>query len=208
MVDSNASSVVLSAAWVSIKDIEFEAEETADANEVDGEEIEFAGPYFVDLLSTSPLPFDTDLIAEAAYKRIKMKFHASSSALPTGVPAQLAGNSIYLAGTVGANNFTFQLDDSTEINVGGANSITPTEGSSLLVEVNLANVFKQISLASVTNNEIIDKTNRHAGINLCPSIDPSSNDLYTCLRKGLEKHCDFGKDENGDDDLGSTEDVK
>lgn len=208
MVDKNGASINLSTAWVVIKEIEFKAEEVQGAAEVDGSEITFQGPYFVDLLSNSPSPLDTQLIPEAAYKRIKMKLHASSSTLPSAVPTQLTNNSIYFAGTVSGNNFSFELDDSTELNIGGANPVMPVDGSSLLVEVNLANIFKQIDMSGVSNNEVISHSSRHAGSNLCPMIDASAADLYTCVRKGLEAHSDFGKDNDGNDDLGDTEDVK
>ena len=207
IVDSNSASINLTNAWVVIKEIEFEAAETEGAEEVDGSEVAFEGPYYVDLLSNNPVTLDTQPIPDNAYKRMKMKLHSSSAALPSGVPSELLGNSIFVQGTVGANNFTFLLDDSTELSIAGANPIVPAEGASLLVEVNLANIFKQIDMSSVTNNEVISHTNRHAGFNLCASIDASANDLYTCIRKGLETHSDFGEDKDGNDDLEPSEDV-
>lgn len=208
MVDKNGAAINLSQAWVSIKQIEFKTTEVSGAGEVDGAEVEFVGPYYVDMLSSSPVTFDTQAIASADYRRIKMKFHASSSVLPAGVPTELTNNSIFLRGTVGSNNFTFTLDDGTEVHIGGANPILPTDGSKLLIEVNLANIFKQIDMSTVTNNEVISQSARHAGSNLCAEIDPSAGDLYTCIRKGLEKHADFGEDRDGNHDLDTNEDVK
>ena len=134
-----------------------------------------------------------------------MKLHSSGGVVPSGAPSQLSSNSIYLVGVVGARNFTFQLNDSTEINIGGANPVLPVDGGSLLIEVNLANIFKQINLSTVTNNELISASARHAGTNLCIAIDPSASDIYTCIRKGLEKHANFGKDSDGNGDLGASE---
>lgn len=208
IVDSTSSSVNLTNAWVVIKNVEFESAETREVGEVDGTEVSFKGPYYVDLLSNSPVVLDTQSVADIPYKRIKMKLEASNSSPPAGTPSALASNSIYLQGSVGGNNFTFQLDDGTELSIAGANPVVPTSGANLLIEVNLGNIFKQINLSSITNNEIIDHSNRHAGTNLCPSIDPSAGDLYTCIRKGLETHADFGEDQDKNDDLGSTEDVK
>jgi len=135
-----------------------------------------------------------------------MKFEATQSALPAGAPAGLANNSIYIAGTIGGNNFTFQLDDGTEIQIAGPNGFQPGENSDLLVEVQIANIFKQIDMSSIANNEVIDHNHRHVGSNLCLSIDATANDLYTCIRKGLEKHADFGVDRNGDNTLENNED--
>ena len=53
MVDSNGLVITLTDAWVMIDTIEFEAEEVAGVEEVDGDEAEFTGPYAVDLLSTT-----------------------------------------------------------------------------------------------------------------------------------------------------------
>lgn len=205
IVDAMNNPITLSSAWVSIKEVEFEAEEIAGANEVDGNEVSFRGPYFVDLLSTDPLNLDTQSIPAASYHRIKMKFHASGGTLPASAPAQLASNSVVIAGQVNANNFEFRLDDGTEINIGGPSPVVPADGSRLLVEINLADVFKQIDMSTVTNNEIISASNRHA--TTCPQIDASAQDIYTCVRKALEKRANFGKDTDGNGDLSGSEDA-
>lgn len=206
VVDSMNNPITLSSAWVSIKEVEFETEEVAGAGEVDGNEVSFRGPYFVDLLSTSPMNLDTQSIPAGAYHRIKMKFHASGGAtVPASAPAQLASNSVVIAGQVNANNFEFRLDDGTEINIGGPSPVIPADGSRLLVEINLADVFKQIDMSTVTNNEVISASNRHA--TTCPQIDASAQDIYTCVRKALEKRANFGKDTDGNGDLSGSEDA-
>lgn len=201
--DSTGLSITLNQAWTVIKEVEFKSEELAGTEDSEVE-IEFQGPYVVDLLSNTPMLLDTQLIAEKAIRRIKMKLHKAES-LPATAPAGLANNSIFISGTVGGNNFTFQLDDSTEIQIAGPNSFQPSQNSELLVEIQLANIFKQINMSTVTNNEVISAASRHSGSNLCTSIDPSANDIYTCLRKGLEKHANFGQDNDGDDDLDSND---
>lgn len=204
LVDSTGLPITLSQAWTVVKEVEFKSEETAGAEDSEIE-VEFQGPYVVDLLSNTPLNLDTQLISQKAIKRIKMKLHAIET-LPSGSPAELLHNSVYIAGTVGTNNFSFQLDDSTEIQIAGPNSFVPGENSELMVEIQLANVLKQINMSSVTNNEAISSSNRHPGSNLCNSIDASAGDIYTCVRKGLEKHSNFGADSDGDDDLDSADD--
>lgn len=205
IVDSTGAVVTLTSAWTVIKEIEFKSEEVAGAEDSQSE-IAFKGPYFVNLLSNTPVVLDTQLINQKSIKRIKMKLEATQAAVPAGAPAGLSNNSIYIAGSVGANNFVFQLDDGSEIQIAGPNSFQPGENSELLVEIQIANIFKQINLSTVTNNEVISHNNRHAGASLCPSIDASAADLYTCLRKGLETHSDFGVDKNGDDSLDNRDD--
>ena len=135
-----------------------------------------------------------------------MKLHKTEGTAPAAAPVGIDGNSIYVNGAVGANNFTVQMDDNTEFEIGGPTAVSASNGGDLLVQINLADVFKQIDLSGVTNNEVISSSSRHSGSNLCASIDASANDIYTCIRKGLEKHADFGEDRNGDDSLESGDD--
>lgn len=206
VIDSVGSTVSLSSAWVVIKEVEFKSEETAGGADDSQSEVSFKGPYFVNLLSAAPQALDTQSITQKSIKRIKMKLEATQAQLPTDAPAGLANNSIYLAGSVGGRNFTFQLDDGTEYQIGGSTAFQPSENSQIMVEIQIANIFKQIDLSSVTNNEVIDHNNRHSGLNLCASIDSSASDLYTCIRKGLEKYANAGVDSDGDSSLEADED--
>lgn len=204
MQDASGMTVTLSEAWTVVKEVEFKSDEV---NGVEDSEIEveFNGPYVVNLLSSSPLVLDTQEIADKGIRRIKMKLHKADS-LPTGAPAGLINNSIFITGTAGANNFTLQLDDSTEIQIAGPGSFVPAENSELLVEIQIANIIKQINMSTIANGEVINNSNRHAGVNLCPSIHASANDIYTCVRKGLEKHANLGRDNDKDGDLDSADD--
>lgn len=211
IVDSTGLSIALSSSWVVIKEVEFEATETPGAGEVDGAEVSFKGPYFVDLLSNAPKALDTQAIPSTPFQRIKMKLEkAGGSALPTGAPAALSANSIYVAGVIGtggaAKNFIYQSDDGTEINVGGASAVTPAEGGQVLVEINFSNIFKQINMSGVVNNETISSGSRHPGTHLCDSIDTSASDIFTCIRKALEKHATVGEDSDrsGSLDVGES----
>lgn len=204
MVDSTGAPVSLTSAWIVIKEIEFESEETGAADETDGDEIEFQGPYAVNLLSTSPAVLDTKEIPQGNFRRIKMKLHKPESAV-TGAPPQLVNNSIYFVGSVGSNSFTFESDDTTEFEIGGPNPVLPSDGSSILVQIQLANVMKQIDLSGLPNGATVSASNRYSGANLCPAISASATDVYTCFRLGLRKHADWGEDRDGDDDLDSSD---
>lgn len=207
LVDSTGLTVNLSQAWVVVKEVQFKTQETAGVEDSEIE-MEFTGPYVVDLLSSSPLVLDTQKIAEKEIRRIKMKFHKAES-LPAGAPAGLVNNSIYFTGTVGGQSFTFQMDDGSEVQIFGPSAFVPSENSEVLVEIQLANILKQINMSTITNGEVISASSRHSGSNLCNSIDPSANDIYTCVRKGLEKHANLGVDKDFDDDLdGADNSVK
>jgi hypothetical protein len=200
--DANALTVTLTDAWIVIKELEFKSDEVAGEEEVDGEEIEFEGPYFVDLLTATPESFGDGNLPAGGIKRIKMQLHeAESGTLPAEAPADLDGKSIYLAGTVNGNNFTYAADDSTEFEIAGPTAVTPDASSNMLAVIRIADLFKKIDLSAITGTTNIDSGNRVTAVGACPSIDPEADDLYTCFRKGLETEADFGKDDGGDMDL-------
>lgn len=205
IVDSSGATVTLDNAWVVVKEVEFKSQEVAGVEDSEIE-ISFQGPYVVDLLSNAPATLDAGSIPAMEIRRIKMKLHAAEEGiLPAGSPAQLTDNSIYLSGTVGANAFSYESTDTTEFEIGGPNPILPNDGAEMLVAINLANVFKQIDLSGLPNGAAVSESSRYAGSNLCPLIDPSANDVYTCIRNGIRAHAEFGEDSDGDDDL-DTED--
>lgn len=205
LVDSTEATVNLTSAWIALKEVKFKSEDTVESED-NQTEAEFKGPYFVNLLSNTPVALDTKAINQKSIQKIKIKLEASQASLPSDTPTELANNSIYIAGSVGGNNFTFQLNDESEILIAGHHSFLPIENSELLVEIQLANIFKQINMSSIINNEVIDHSHKHSGENLCQSIDASARDLYSCVLKGLEKHADFGEDHNGDGSLENNED--
>jgi len=199
--DANALTVTLTDAWIVVEELEFKSDETAGEDEVDGEEIEFEGPFFVDLLSATPETFGEGSLPSAGVRRVKMKLHeAETGTLPAEAPADLDGKSIYLAGTVNGNNFTYAADDSTEFEIAGPTAVTPDASMDMLAVIRIADLFKKIDLSAITGTTNIDSGNRVTAVGACPTIDPSADDLYTCFRKGLETEADFGKD-NGDMDL-------
>lgn len=206
MTDSTGLNVTLNKAWVVIKEIEFKPNETADEAEMAGaSEIEFQGPYVVDLLSATPSALGTVTIPSGVYRRIKMKLE-KDAVLPAEAPAGLSGKSIYFEATVAGHQVTYSAADGTEFQIGGAGGINLSDNADLLVAIKLADLFKMIDLSSVNSNIAISDSNRVPGTNLCPLIDSSAQDLFTCVRKGLEKAGKFGKDDDGDHEIEAGED--
>ena len=206
MMDAAGASVSLSQAWVAIKEVEFKVDQVAESNEVEGSEVVFHGPYVVDLLSTSPIVLDTETLPSLPYHRIKLKLHRVA-ALPSGAPSELANQSIYVSAAVGGRTFKYESDDNSMIEIAGPNPVVPTSGSELLVSINLANVFKQIDLSSVTNNAVISSSNKiPTSGSKCPSVDAHAPDIYSCLRRALQKHANMGRDRHHDGHLDSAED--
>lgn len=205
MVDASGATINLSSGWMVLKDIEFKLNETADVGEAaEGDELSFRGPYVVDLLSANPQPVESKNIAAASIRRIKFKLHEMEN-LPAGSPAELTGNSLYFSGTVAGVAFSFASRDGAEINVGGPTGVTPDANSDLLMAIQLASLIKKIDLSGITVATNISDSNRVAGTNLCPTIDVSANDLYTCFRKGIEQESKFGIDSDKSHEIEETE---
>lgn len=205
LVDSTSLTVSLTEAWVVIKEIEFEANEVAGASEQDGDEIEFEGPFFVDLLSDAPVSFGDAILPASGFRRIKMKLHEADT-LPASAPAQLTSKSIYFSGSVNGVAFSYAADDSTELEIAGPNPVVPSSAQDLLVVIRMADLFKKIDLSSIAAPTDIHSGNRVAAANPCPLIDASATDLYTCFRKGLETEGNFGSDD-GDKDLDADDET-
>ena len=205
LVDSTSLNVSLSEAWIVIKEIEFESQELADGSEVDGDEVELQGPFYVDLLSNAPISFGNVSVPETGIRRIKMKLHEADS-LPASAPVGLTSKSLYFSGTVNGVAFTYAADDSTELEIAGPNPIVPTSAQDMLVVIRMADLFKKIDLSSILVSTDIHTGNRVSAVGACPLIDASANDLYTCFRKGLETEGNFGNDD-GDMDLDATDET-
>jgi hypothetical protein len=205
LVDANGLAVNLNNAWIVIKEIEFKTNEVAGTNEINEREIEFTGPYFVDLLSNAPASFGDAILPEVGIRRVKMQLHGSNN-IPASAPLGLAGNSMYLTGTVNNVAFSYASVDSTEFDIGGPNPILPSSSKDLLAVIRMANLLKKIDLSSITTATNISANNRVLVINPCPLIDTTSADLYSCFRKGFSTEANFGND-NGKKDLDANDDT-
>lgn len=205
LLDATGLSVNLTDAWIVIGEVEFKTSQSATADESLHQEIEFKGPYVVDLLSNAPNSFGTANIPVEGIRRIKMQLHNSSS-LPASAPAGLNGNSMYFAGSVNGVAFTFSSADSTEFEIGGPNPIVPNAGSDLLAVIRTGNLFEKINLSSLVSATNINAGNRVPAVNPCPLIDATAADLYTCFRKGLSSEANFGND-NGKKDLDASDET-
>lgn len=200
--------ITLTEFWVVIKSLEFKAAETkGQEGSDDADENQFKGPYYVDMLSPNPLALDTQAITPKVYHRVKMQLEAAGTNLPANVPVQMATNSLYLAGAISGTSFSYLSDDGSEIDIAGPSGVDGTANQDILISVKIADIIKKIDFSALlaATNKNIDHTNRVSGSNLCPLIDASALDYYTCFRKGLETEADMGKDSNGDHELGSNE---
>jgi hypothetical protein len=204
MVDAGSRAVTLTAAWISVKELQFKTEETVQSGEV--QEIALTGPYFVDLLSATPSAIGNVSLIGQTYRRIEMKLNNQGTP-PASAPAGLNGNSIYLEGTVAGNSFSFSSQDGAELTLSGPNGFQPLSNDSIVVLFKFADLIKKTNMGAITNGVAISESNRISSNGACPTIDASANDLYTCIRHGLESLANAGVDKDGNYDLNGSDDT-
>ena len=206
LLDAVGNTVIIQSVWINIEKIEFKQLELADTSEVDGSDVEFQGPYSIDLLAASPAPIDAGRVSLAQLRRMKVKL-AKVTVLPTGAPSGFLTKSIYISGTVNGNSFSYSTEDETVVEIAGPQLVNAVENSTLLLELQTANLIKKTNLTSISGTTNIDDTNRIPIAGLCPNIDTSASDLFTCFRKGFETESNLGRDDDNDFQLDTEEDT-
>lgn len=205
MMDSAANTVVINNIWLTVGEVEFKTDEIAGGTELNGSDIDFNGPYSVDMLAVNPPPLVSGRISTTGLRRVKVKL-IRTLILPTGAPAGFMSRSIFISGTVNGNSFSYSTEEETILEIAGPNMVAALENSNLLLELRIANLIKRIKLSAITATTSIHDGNRVPVTNPCPNIDASAADLFTCFRKGLQTESTIGRDDDGDDQLDIGED--
>lgn len=205
MLDRSGASVSLSDFWINISEIEFKMDETAGSEEVDGSNVEFTGPYLVNLFNTNPQSLASGRITNSSIRRIKYKTKKVLD-VSGGNPSGMINSTLYLKGTIGANNFTLVSSQEIVYETSGPNLVSFNNNDNILLEVLTADIIRKINLSQVTNNTVISDSNKVNTTNACPDIDASASDVYTCFIKAFQQQTKLGKDSDGDFDLESGED--
>lgn len=206
MSDSAGNTVTINTYWYTIGEIEFKLDEVAGSGEVDGDSIEFHGPYSVDLFAATPSVVVGGYIGANQIRRVKTKL-VKTIILPSAAPAALANKSLYFSGTINGHNVTYSTQEESKMEVAGPNVVNAVDNSVLLLELLTANLIKRIDFTAISADTDINENNRVPATNPCPNIDASATDLYTCLRKGIETESNFGRDEDGDHQLDLNEEA-
>ncbi len=206
MLDAVSSTVVVSSFWISISEIEFKSAETAGNSEVDGSDVEFTGPYTINIFDPNPQSLASSEISTNAIRRIKYKTKKVAD-VSAGNPAGMVNHTLYVVAAVASKNFTLRSGEEIQYETAGPNLVTFANNQNLLLEVLTAEIFRKIDLTNVTNNAVIDESNKINATGACPTIDASANDIYTCFIKAIQKQTKVGKDDNGDSELQPSEET-
>ncbi|MBA2405199.1 MAG: hypothetical protein H0V66_10545 [Bdellovibrionales bacterium] len=203
--DSNGSVIDLNEAWIVLKKIQFNSSESDNDVGNANYSAHYKGPFFIDLLSDTPISLGEIRLPERGLRRVKMLLHKDNN-VPASAPAALSGKSIYLNGMINTHNFIYVADDTTDFQISGPNAVLPEEDKDLLAVIRLADLLKKIDLSGIVADTTIDSASRFPAVNPCPLIHAPASDLYTCFVKGIAQAAKFGKD-NGDKDLDSNDDT-
>ncbi len=203
--DLNGAVINLNEAWIVLKKVQFNSQETENSGEGTNYKAHYQGPFFIDLLTDTPISFGEVSLPEEGLRRVKMLLHKDNN-VPSNVPAALIGKSIYFNGIVNTHNFIYAADDTTDFQISGPNAVVPDESKDLLAVIRIADLFKKIDLSGIISDTTINSASRFPAVNPCPAIHPTAPDLYTCFKMGIASEAKFGKD-NGDKDLNSSDEI-
>lgn len=196
LADSTGASIALNETWIVLKEIEYRSDESGG---LPGE-VKLTGPYAIDLLKPVPDSLGTALVA-GPIRRFKAVLQKADFTLPSGAPAGLSGQAVYLSGSVNGHSFVVRSDEGVSYEVAGPNAVTPGANAVMLLTLRTANLLKKINLSAITSATTIDASNKVPATDPCPSIHPGASELYTCFKDGLRSEGDFGEDKGDDHEL-------
>ncbi len=205
LLDKSGATVILNDFWINISEIEFKLEETQVAGEVNGSDVEFAGPYLINIFNSNPQSLGSGFVANASIHRIKYKTKKVTD-VSGGNPAGMVNYSLYLRGTIDSKAFTLVSGEEIVYETAGPNLVKFNSGEKLLLEVLTADIIRKIDLSLVKAGAIITESYRIPTGSPCPDIDVSASDVYTCFIKAFQQKTKVGKDANGDFDIEPSED--
>ena len=203
--DSAGHAVDLTDFRIAIEEVKFKNEDESET-EMATDEVEFQGPFTLDLLDSASATAQTlgDVkIPTGTYDGIEFKMHKADELASTDV---LFERSIYIKGTVeltpgSPQAFLMWHETGEEFFLTGPNGITVADGQSgndLIVDFKLLSVLDGIDFG----NGCVDLTDINP-----QSTDSNCKDIAETLKDNLKAAADFGKDEDGDGEIGEDEDI-
>lgn len=183
----SAAEVIISDFKLSIRDVEFKKDES----ELDSTEVEFRGPFDVDLMSETDAlsqTLGTISVPDGTYKVVRFKLHKSEDRDQSDV---LYDRSIFMKGTIDGVPFEFWHDTSENFDVENLNGII-VNGNTVNISVQFVidqflNSMHTIDL-SLANDE--DENNL---IEINPDNDDGNGDIADQLKVNIKEAADLIK---------------
>jgi hypothetical protein len=173
---------------ISIRDVVFKNDDDPNSS-LDTDEIQFRGPYQVDLLNgTDALTqtIGTAFVPDGLYKELRFKFHKDEDLPATD---DLFDKSIYIEGTIDGTPFVFWHDTSENLDVGRSTGVEVVGG---MVEFTVTfdisqflSSFNQIDLSTATDN------NQDGLIEIFPNDQDGNQDIADQLKENIKATADI-----------------
>lgn len=187
MKSLSATEVIITDFKLSIRDVEFKKDES----ELDSTEVEFRGPFDIDLMSETDAisqTIGTVEVPDGTYKIVRFKLHKSTDRLVTD---PLYDRSIYMKGTIDGVEFEFWHDTSENFDIENLNGII-VSGNSVDIKVQFIidqflNSLHTIDLSLATDED------QDTIIEINPDDDDGNGSIADDLKENIKEAADLIK---------------
>ena len=184
----NNAVVVFTDFKISIRDVVFKNDNDPMSN-LDTDEVQFRGPYQVDLLDNTDAITQTigeTIVPNGMYKEMRFKFHKDENLPPSD---KLFDKSIYIEGTIDGTPFVFWHDTSENLDVGRSTGVMVQNGSvNFSVQFNISqflNSFHQIDMSQAQDQ------NNDGVIEINPNDQDGNQDIADKLKDNIKATADL-----------------
>lgn len=173
---------------ISIRDVVFKNDDDPNSS-LDTDEIQFRGPYQIDLLDGSDALSQTIgsvVVPDGLYKELRFKFHKDEDLPATD---DLFDKSIFIEGTIDGTPFVFWHDTSENLDVGRSTGVQVAGGVvnftvSFDIDQFLSS-FNEIDLSLATDN------NQDGIIEIYPNDGDGNQDIADSLKENIKMTADI-----------------
>ncbi|MCW5515729.1 DUF4382 domain-containing protein [Muriicola sp. Z0-33] len=184
----NNENVVFTDFRISIRDVVFKNDDDPNSN-LDTDEIQFRGPYQIDLLDNSDALTQTIgdvIVPDGIYKELRFKFHKDEDLPATD---KLFDRSIYIEGTIDDQPFVFWHDTSENLDVGRSTGVEVSGGVvNFTVEFDMSQFLgslKEIDLSQAADGNV------NGIIEIFPNDEDGNQEIAKDLKDNIKETADL-----------------
>ncbi len=184
----NNENVVFTDFRISIRDVVFKNDDDPNSS-LDTDEIQFRGPYQIDLLNGGDAITQTIgdvVVPDGMYKELRFKFHKDED-LP--LTDELYDKSIYIEGTINDQPFVFWHDTSENLDVGRSTGVEVAGGViNFTVEFDISQFLsslKEIDLSLAADG------NEDGMIEIFPNDEDGNQEIAKDLKDNIKETADL-----------------
>ena len=182
------ANVVFTDFRISIRDVVFKNDDDPNSN-LDTDEIQFRGPYQIDLLDNSNAITQTigeAFVPDGLYKELRFKFHKDEDLSATD---NLFDKSIYIEGTLDGKPFVFWHDTSENLDLGRSTGVRVQNGVvNFTVQFDISQFLSslhQIDLSQATD------ANENGIIEIFPNDQDGNQEIAKDLKDNIKATADL-----------------